>query len=250
MRLYEIENLRSIDYRGGQEELIMFAVRPNDKRLPLPGGSGFEYVVQAKAQFEKVILLIDPSVTPPKALRDRSDFDHDYQYWEWKKSQPLHIIGMLILEQQYVFPIENTWQVEAITIDKKYRGRGLGNALYGIALSQLHLNLVSGDSQTPDGRQNWARLASIPGCEVMGIAKIEDEDLDEDQIDTLMMLGGHYLGGKKYSRFTKHFFGFPISISGAQIVNAMSKSSVEVNHPAPNYQKTIETLLLAQWTGR
>ena len=57
-----------------------------------------------------------------------------------------------------------------MAVDPDYRSRGLGKALYGIALSILKLTLEAGETQTKFGQRMWIMLNSIPGVEVLGYA--------------------------------------------------------------------------------
>jgi GNAT superfamily N-acetyltransferase len=63
-----------------------------------------------------------------------------------------------------------TWIIETIAVDPDYRNRGLGKALYGIALTILKLTLEAGATQTKFGQAMWIMLNSIPGVEVLGYA--------------------------------------------------------------------------------
>ena len=63
-----------------------------------------------------------------------------------------------------------TWIVETIAVDPDYRNRGLGKALYGIALTILKVTLEAGATQTKFGQAMWIMLNSIPGVEVLGYA--------------------------------------------------------------------------------
>jgi GNAT superfamily N-acetyltransferase len=64
--------------------------------------------------------------------------------------------------------VTNAWRVSTVAVNPQYRGRGLGKALYGVALSILRLTLEAGDTQTRHGQRMWLMLNSIPGVEVLG----------------------------------------------------------------------------------
>jgi GNAT superfamily N-acetyltransferase len=108
------------------------------KKKPLPGGSGFTYAVN-KPDAENLEIMI---------------FDGDTLAGE--------------LDLFYTRDFMKTWRVETVVTDPDYRGRGLGKALYGIALSILKLTIEAGDTQTRHGQQMWLMLNSIPGVTVQG----------------------------------------------------------------------------------
>ena len=80
----------------------------------------------------------------------------------------------------------NTWKVETVVTDPDYRGRGLGKALYGIALSILKLTLVAGETQTQHGQQMWIMLNSIPGVQVLGYAMAPTDTYRARRGDTVV----------------------------------------------------------------
>jgi GNAT superfamily N-acetyltransferase len=108
------------------------------KKKELPGGAGFTYAV-GKPDAEDLEIMI---------------FDGDTLAAE--------------LDLFYTQDATKAWRVSTVAVDPKYRGRGLGKALYGIALSILRLTLEAGDTQTRHGQRMWLMLNSIPGVEVLG----------------------------------------------------------------------------------
>jgi GNAT superfamily N-acetyltransferase len=108
-----------------------------DKK-PLPGGGGFTYAV-GKPNLEDLEIMI---------------FDGDTLAAELDLFQTRDVTG--------------AWRVNTVAVNPEYRSRGLGKALYGIALSILKLTLEAGDTQTKHGQRMWLMLNSIPGVEVMG----------------------------------------------------------------------------------
>jgi GNAT superfamily N-acetyltransferase len=135
MRFYEIARIPQGDF-GDKDTL-----RQPDykiKKKPLPGGSGYTYAVNKKdPEFMEIMI-----------------FDSDTLVAELDLGATLD-------------PLK-TWQVETVATDPDYRGRGLGKALYGIALNILKLTLEAGDTQTKHGQAMWIMLNSIPGVEVKG----------------------------------------------------------------------------------
>jgi GNAT superfamily N-acetyltransferase len=108
-----------------------------DKK-PLPGGGGFTYAV-GKPNLEDLEIMI---------------FDGDTLAAELDLFQTRDVTG--------------AWRVNTVAVNPEYRSRGLGKALYGIALSILKLTLEAGDTQTQHGQRMWLMLNSIPGVKVMG----------------------------------------------------------------------------------
>jgi GNAT superfamily N-acetyltransferase len=108
------------------------------EKKPLPGGSGFTYAVGKTGTGDIEIMI----------------FDSDTLAAELDLFETQDVTG--------------AWRVNTVAVNPEYRGRGLGKALYGIALSILKLTLEAGDTQTRHGQRMWLMLNSIPGVEVMG----------------------------------------------------------------------------------
>jgi hypothetical protein len=167
MKLTEIEKIPVSSFRGYDSTAIPTNLKINFK--PLPGKSGYFYYLNRTGSVY--------IVTPDK-----------------KK-----IIAELKLDP-YNFPIDNTVQVNTISVDPDYRGQGLGLALYGIVLAVLRKTLVSGDMQTPNGRRMWTILYNlqrqIPNLVVRGYFTIADYDFDDEKDIPIIMgqLGSEYLG--------------------------------------------------------
>ncbi len=66
------------------------------------------------------------------------------------------------------FPFPKSMQVANVKIHDEYRGRGMGQSLYGVAIKILGVTLVADDTQTPEARRLWANLHSVPGVSVRG----------------------------------------------------------------------------------
>jgi len=139
--LDEISRLPKRELGGwGDKDTLEPMTKPPKNRRPLPGGSGYTYAVNRKdPEFLEIMI-----------------FDGDTLAAE------LDLFATLD-------PLK-TWRVDTVITDPDYRGRGLGKALYGIALSILKLTLEAGETQTQFGQQMWLMLDSIPGVEVLGYA--------------------------------------------------------------------------------
>lgn len=139
MRFFEIARLPQSELQGwGDKDTLAPMTELPRNRRPLPGGSGLTYAVNKKdPEFMEIMI-----------------FDGDTLAAELDLSATLDPL--------------NTWSVETVVTEPEYRGRGLGKALYGIALSILKLTLKAGETQTKHGQQMWLMLNSIPGVEVLG----------------------------------------------------------------------------------
>jgi GNAT superfamily N-acetyltransferase len=136
-QVMEIARIPQGDF-GDKDTLAPMANKPKTK--PLPGGSQFSYAVNKKdPEFMEIMI-----------------FDGDTLVAELDVSATLD-------------PLK-TWIIETIAVDPDYRNRGLGKALYGIALTILKLTLEAGATQTKFGQAMWIMLNSIPGVEVLGYA--------------------------------------------------------------------------------
>jgi hypothetical protein len=113
--------------------------------------------------------------------------------------------------------------------------------------------LLAGSSQTPGGRRNWLSLSQIPGVEVRGWLKIDEERLDpnriddaEKNIDTIMgRIGAQYIG--KGAWRGHQFFSFDVQPgrTGKELEAAVKTQLNQV------YNETykVKTGLYAVWTG-
>jgi GNAT superfamily N-acetyltransferase len=135
MRLHEIARIPQGDF-GDKDTLV--APKHTVEKKPLPGGAGLTYAVDKTGTGNLEIMI----------------FDGDTLAAELDLFETKDVTG--------------AWRVDTVTVNPEYRGRGLGKALYGIALSILKLTIEAGDTQTRNGQAMWLMLNSIPGVEVMG----------------------------------------------------------------------------------
>jgi GNAT superfamily N-acetyltransferase len=226
--LTEIEHMKQSHFTGGKDMLGMFQTPAKKHLKPLPGGTDLMYSV-TKDNYGSYVYIVDPGVP---GITKHS------------------IVASLSLIDSN---LPNTFQVGTITVDEDYRGRGLARALYGIVLTIMRKNLVSGSSQTPGGRRNWLSLASIPGVEVKGLVTVSNRDTDttvgdpksrynkyvEKTIDRVMELGGQFVSKEK----NYNYWAFDVEPGNGQLQpvvrNALSKL----------YGYDSDALLMATWTG-
>lgn len=133
----EIERIPQGDF-GDKDTLA--PMREPARARPLPGGSGYTYAIQHDGNLKQIMIFDRNNLIAELDVRPTGDALDSYR-------------------------------VETVATDPDYRGKGLGLALYGIALSLLKLTLRAGDTQTRHGRAMWLKLNSIPGVEVRGIAR-------------------------------------------------------------------------------
>ena len=201
-----IEKLSPRYFQGGKKSLNRpYRIFNVDPGKSLPGNNGLLYTLDRGEYVNKTEIRI----WDPAGQSHSSD-------------QPGQLIGKLSVLAERYFPIPNAVSVSAITVDEKYRGRGIAKALYNIVLTVLKRPLLAGDSQTPSGRKMWVSLASMPGVEVKGYIELNIFDLEKSSqadknIDTIMRkLGGQYIGQSPTSKY----FAFDVipSPAGKQLV--------------------------------
>ena len=257
--LPEIERLRTRDYEGGKKYLYA----PQTKKLlPLPGGSGLLYHV-SDSTYSPIVTIWDPegsgeSTPPPRySYEMNSEYQARLKKWQAQQARGVRqpqLIGKLMLESVDEFPMKGAVQVDTITVDEDYRGRGIAKSLYGIVLTIMKRPLLAGSSQTPGGRRNWLSLSQIPGVEVQGWLKINEVRLDPSQIDdaeknidTIMgRIGAQYIG--KGAWHGNQFFSFDVrpGRTGKEL-EAVVKTQLNRLY---NEDYKVSTGLYAVWTGQ
>lgn len=237
----EITRISPWDYEGGKEHLDYSA--PSKRVRPLPGGSGLLYSVgPAGYGDETAIKIWDPERLDPEIARQAKAEGHPL---------PGLLIGELRVGRARL-PFPRAYRVNTINIDEDYRKLGLGRSLYGIALSQLGMTLIAGDSQTPGGRRAWTnlwRMAQELPLEVRGYLALSDRDLNlgtvpssqlpqaqqsikgpggqTSLIDLLMgALGADYVGKHR----GRHYFAFDVqpNITGAELESQIRTRYTEI----------------------
>jgi GNAT superfamily N-acetyltransferase len=169
------------------------------EKKELPGGSGFTYAVDKTGPEDLEIMIFDGDTLAAE------------------------------LDLFYTQDATKAWRVNTVAVDPKYRSRGLGKALYGIALSILRLTLEAGDTQTRHGQRMWLMLNSIPGVEVMGYNMERTEQYRPRPDDKIVAQD------KTWTRYT-----FPVKPG----VRGMRSA----RHGTGIY--TSQASMIAKWTGR
>ena len=167
--------------------------------------------------------------------------------------------GFLSLRSVPWFPIKNSYQVANVALDNEYRGTGLGQNLYGIAMKLLGMTIVADDTQTPQARSSWLRLSQVPGVAINGYASLFADDwakrnnrseIYDDSakrlISSLLKAGGQEIGKK--SDFV--YVSFPVGTNADQTeLQAIQKgiSIYSARHPEDG---GTEHGLYARWGGQ
>ena len=248
LQLDEIERLSPSGFSGGKQYLDSYGREKSVRKLP--GDSGLLYSITKEGGGDFIIKIWDQAnkseFQPTRIGPQRPSY---YSRREWDRylervkqrdanrkaeydAAPGKLIGQLTVDSVgRSFPVPGAVKVGTITVDEDYRGGGVAKALYGIVLTIMKRPLIAGSSQTPGGRRNWMSLSQIPGVQMKGYMRIEDEDLKtrdpaaagrfddkrwiarqnktvEKSIDTIMgKLGGEYIGKNSYDM---HYFAFDV----------------------------------------
>jgi hypothetical protein len=172
------------------------------------------------------------------------------------------IIGDLALAPVKDFPMQPAYTVEFITVIEDYRGMGIGNLLYKIALRDQGIQLIAGESQTVGGRRNWISLSKTPGVTISGWGWVnvsEQANSNPELVKiqkkfekSMTKAGATSLGVNKGSSNTlsrainKHWYLFP--------VHAGEKEFKAINNAIKIYYNDVYNLpflykvgLLANW---
>lgn len=196
MRLHEIARIPAGDF--GDDETIIPMDEPEGTK-PLPGGAGYTYTVRDKPEDGKEILIFDK--------------------------------GQLVAELDLfaVKDVLDSYGVEVAVTRPEYRGKGLGLALYGIALTILKLTLRAGDTQTHHGQRMWLKLNQIPGVEVLGISM--------DPVNEYRHRPGDQVIGKNEHWIT---YTFPV-IGGSRSMKSTRRGT--------GIYSNVRTSMIARWKG-
>ena len=221
----ELERIPAGTFAGGKDTLSRDSNKPK-QLFKLPGYPGLSYSIENMPH--AIIKLWAPNVTARVGNK--------------LVQVP---IGKLTLNQEG-FPIKGALEVDSITIDEDYQGKGLAKALYSIVLKVLKRPLIAGSSQTPGGRRNWVSISQMPGVQVYGYTMIDDSDLDDDLIDEVMgKIGGDYMGDSG----GYHFFRFNVrpDMTGQELASYVNTKAIQLY--GDGWDPAIGGLY-AIWTGQ
>lgn len=174
-------------------------------------------------------------------------------------------IGWLALRDT-AFPLPRSMQVANAQIRDAYRGRGLGQSLYGVAIKVLGMTIVADETQTPEARRLWTNLHGIPGVSIRGWINFMAEDVftkfdkfnmnntraNQRRIASLQRLQTPRPMNQPRDQFDYVYFDFPVqSGPGGQELQAAEKFAAIYTryHPEDN-PRTYDVGLYARWTGQ
>lgn len=170
-------------------------------------------------------------------------------------------IGWLALRDT-AFPLPRSMQVANAQIRDAYRGRGLGQSLYGVATKVLGMTIVADETQTPEARRLWTNLHGIPGVSVRGWINLFAEDVfpQFDQYsmnDTrknqqlLARLHAEQLNSPK-DKLDMVYFSFPVQSGpgGKELQAAENLAAIYTRYHPEDNRRNYDVGLYAQWTGQ
>jgi hypothetical protein len=192
----EIQKIPTDDF-GDKDTITPMRTPKNAK--PLPGNSGYKYAVQDTNNLKEIMIFDQGNIVAELDLIPTND------------------------------PI-NSWQVASVATQPEYRGKALGQSLYGIALSILKLTLKAGKTQTKHGRQMWLKLNNIPGVEVQGLTSTPKSQFKPSSKNQVLWDTGKNV-----------VHTFPISAGAASMKSSQSGQGLYNNTNAS---------MIARWTGK
>lgn len=174
-------------------------------------------------------------------------------------------IGYLALRPSN-FPLPNSAAVANVLIHPYYRGRGLGQSLYGVAVKELGMTIVSDDTQTPEARRMWVNLHNIPGVSVRGWINFSSSDVDptndlfgnaQYNLKRIARLQGLPKGqtprplGKSSKRGDFVYFDFPVQsgLGGTELQAAEKLAAIYTSYHPEDNRRDYDVGLYARWTG-
>lgn len=230
----EIDRLSASDYNP-----VNWTVYPeiaNLVRKPLPGYADLVYVIYGDFYKSK-----------------------DFQITVLDKNNPTEIVGNLYLGTTANLP-QNTMSSFTVSVNPKYRKRGIAKAMYKLVLlpkpQGLGITLLSDTSQTIGGVRTWAGLASIPGVEITGLVSLYNysqrelnkyanlsKTYEEILSDLLGKVGGVYFGESGLYIY----FQIPVKMVGKKLENAVRNSLIKIYGTFGTLH--FQTRLMARYVG-
>lgn len=201
-----------------------------------------------------------------KILKKLSGYSEFYWYYNddkivivkesESKSDKLNAVAVLFLDYETYpqSPKKNVARTGEISVHKDFRGMGLGNQLYLLAMMPSPMGIgktiMSGESQTPGGRARWRALRANPNIEVVGFCRInEDNKILKSQkfLDDLFGKVGAVYVGKVVDSRTFHYFEFPVDSNNN---NVALDSVIKTYNPLHYILSYADTGLIARYIGK
>ena len=175
-------------------------------------------------------------------------------------------IGWLTLREAGTFPLPKSFQVANAQIYDAYRGRGLGQSLYGVALKVLGLTIVADETQTPEARRLWVNLHGVPGVNIRGWINFMAEDVfpefdkfnmnntraNQRQIARLQGLQTPRPLSPPRNQFDTVYFDFPVQSGpdGQELQAAENLAAIYTRYHPEDNRRNYDVGLFAKWTGQ
>ena len=240
MRIGEIQRAPTQDPKDDKAQPQQVKLPPNVK--PVPGAPNLGYVLQGGSG---------------QTISAFTGASHRLVLFDLKRSAT---IGWLSLRPMR-FPIPKSMQVANAMIYDAYRGQGLGQSLYGVAIKLLGFTIVADETQTPEARRLWNNLHGIPGVSVRGwinffaqdvIPKFDKYGMNDTKRNQkrIAQLHAEQLNSPK-DEHDMVYFGFPVqSGPGGEELQAAEKFAAIYTryHPEDN-PRDFDVGLYARWTG-
>ena len=199
MRSHEFMEIARIPQGDfGDKDTLTPMSEPRGAR-PLPGGSGYTYAIQHDGNLKQIMIFDRNNLIAELDVRPTGD-------------------------------VFDSYRVETVATDPDYRGKGLGLALYGIALSILKLTLRAGKTQTRHGQAMWLKLNQIPGVQVLGYTRDHNSEYIPHSKDHVV---------KKTKDYT--YYTFPVTTGKRSLRSGRQGTGIYTN---PNAS------MIATWSGQ
>lgn len=89
------------------------------------------------------------------------------------------MIGYIKFRIHTLSGLPNAIQISNTGLHTEYRGRGFGLMMYNVMMG-LGYTIIADESQTPQARKLWVKLANAPGVKVRGIVWVPKEYIDPE----------------------------------------------------------------------
>ena len=180
-----------------------------------------------------------------------------------KKSKTIGWLGL----RDTIFPLPKSKQVANVLIYPEYRGRGLGQSLYGVATKVLGMTIVADDTQTPEARRLWTYLHNVPGVSVRGWINFMASDVDpandlfgnaQSNLRRIARLQGLPKGQmprplvRPSDNYSYVYYDFPVQSGpgGQELRAAENLAAIYTKYHPEDNRRDYDVGLYARWTGR
>lgn len=132
-------------------------------------------------------------------------------------------IGYLELRNIRFHGVKKAVQVSNVSLDQRYRGKGIGTMMYTTAL-QLGYTIIADETQTPSSRRMWVNLSQTHGVSVKGVITLSKQYVDVENTEQwnveeakknrerLEKIGAKPLAPlEKYGQYDRIPFVFPVT---------------------------------------